>query len=295
MNLKEIVRNEYGVSSIEEITKIESGISSNAKRIVTADGNYILRRVKSVEQAITEYKISQELRHDNLSSIIILNQDNAPYIKLNNEVYNLQTEIPNLLEKDSINFFELGKTIAIFHSRVQKIDGLFSQEDRFPLERMWNQVKVNPKFDATEYSGKLTKLVEQCLSYNHKDNYYIHGDLGKWNLLFDKSNIYIIDFGEVRRGNNHFDISAVLSSTINWSLGDEQLFLQVRQFKNGYGSNFHQWNHAILRESFHLWFTRGMVALLAQQGINERTNHAINFMMKKCTRTETVFKHLSAN
>ncbi|MBC5636243.1 phosphotransferase [Ornithinibacillus sp. BX22] len=295
MNLKEIVRNEYGISSIEEINKIESGISSNAKRIVTADGNYILRKVKSVEQAITEYKISQELRHDNLSSIIILNQDNAPYIKLNNEVYNLQTEIPNLLEKDNINFFELGKTIAIFHSRVQKIEGLFSQEDRFPLERMWDQVKLNPNFDATEYSGKLTKLVEQCLRYNHKDNCYIHGDLGKWNLLFDKSNIYIIDFGEVRRGNNHFDISAVLSSTINWSLGDEQLFLQVRQFKKGYVSNFQQWNNANLRESFHLWFTRGMVALLAQQGINERTNHAIHFMMKKCTRIETVFKHLSAN
>lgn len=130
MNLKEIVRNEYGSSSME-ITKIESGISSNAKLIVTADGNYILRKVKSVEQAITEYKISQELHNDNLSSKIILNQDNAPYIELNNEIYNLQTEIPNLREIDNINFFNLGKTIAIFHSRVQKIDGLFSQEDRF--------------------------------------------------------------------------------------------------------------------------------------------------------------------
>ena len=203
MDLKERLSNDFAIYPVQELTEIGKGISSNAKLVVTLDRKYILRKVIDRKQAITEYKISKALSELNISSDILKCKRNQPFIEFEGEIYNIQTFIPNHQVENKIDYYNLGKVISLFHSEVQRIDGLFEQNDRFSLTNMWKQLKQRNDFDHFDLNRQLTVMVEQCLSYHHINNCYIHGDLGKWNLLFDNKDIYIIDFGEVRRGNNN--------------------------------------------------------------------------------------------
>ncbi|GAB6489489.1 phosphotransferase [Bacillus cereus] len=247
------------------------------------DGKYILRKVKDTKQAMNEFLMSKALFTQNISPNILVSNTNHPYIKNKDDVYNLQIYIENYMDKNKeINFYNLGKTISIFHSKTQSIDGIYEQNDRFALDKMWTELIQIEEFNKCEYKTQLLTLVEQCLNYNHKNNCYIHGDLGIWNLLFNQSQIYIIDFGEVRKGNNHFDMSAVISSTIDWNQGEDEITTSLTDFMNGYISNFGTFNWMVLKENFTLWFTRGIIAFFISNGINERTcNYAKSTMKRK--------------
>ncbi|WP_369009958.1 phosphotransferase [Paenibacillus dendritiformis] len=66
---------------------------------------------------------------------------------------------------------------------------------------------------------------------------YIHGDLGAWNLLRRKGRIYIIDFGEARLGDRHFDAAAALVSTASDNASVEETVTRLENFRRGYEGN----------------------------------------------------------
>lgn len=150
---------------------------------------------------------------------------------------------------------------------VRKLAG---QRDRFDLGRMWDEVSAS-------YSGEalirlLEKPVERCLGYAEKITGYIHGDLGAWNLLLRKGRIYIIDFGEVRLGDRHFDAAAALVSTAADNASVEETVTRLEDFCRGYAANAEPLDLERLREQIHLWIVRGSVAVVRHYGANERTS-----------------------
>lgn len=292
MDLKERLSNDFEICPVQEIRDVGNGISSDAKLIITLDRKYILRKVRDKKQAITEYKISKALSELKVSSDILVNKLNQPFIEFDGEIYNIQTHIPNHHVENKIDYFNLGKVISHFHSEVQGIDGLFEQNDRFSLTDMWEQLKQNTDFKKVDFNKQLTNTVEQCLGYHHENNCYIHGDLGKWNLIFNNKNTYIIDFGEVRKGNNHFDISAVISSTIDLNQPEEEIIASLIDFRKGYKENFEQFDWFLLMENLSLWFTRGIIALLVTNGINSRTCRTVNKIFESQDRLIHLIKHL---
>lgn len=264
----------YPIQPVIEIKNIKSGNSSDAKWIITADGKYILRKLKDTKQAITEFKVSAALSNSNISPTILLSNNQQPYINEKGSIYNLQTYIDSHeINNKEINFYNLGKTISLFHAETMKIEGIYVQHDRFSLEDMRNQLLEIEGFNEWEIRTELMTLVKQCLQYKHDMNCYIHGDLGKWNLLFNHQDIYIIDYGELRKGNHHFDVSAVISSTLDWSNRVDKLIASITEFKDGYNSNVALFDWEVLKENLTLWFTRGMIALLISEGINEKTSN----------------------
>lgn len=286
--------NYYPIKPVKIAKGIEEGISSDAKLVVTSDAKYILRRVKDTKQAETEYKISKVLSIQNITSDILLSKRNQPFIEINDDIYNLQTYMPNQRGHNEFNYYDLGRIISIFHSETQKINSLSEQKDRFSLDEMWEQLKQNIGFTQVDFKKDLIRMVEQSFNYNHENNCYIHGDLGKWNLLRDENNIYIIDFGEVRKGNNHFDISAVISSTLDWNMEDEKIIASLNDFRNGYIANFEQFNWSILRENLTLWFTRGIIALLITNGINHHTCNTARLIIERRNRLDRIIKCIPA-
>lgn len=283
------VSNYYPISPVIEVKEISKGNTSNAKLVVTVDGKYILRKLKDSTQAITEFLISKALLKQNISPKILLSNKKQPYIKNNEDVYNLQIYVENDKDKSKeINFYNLGQTISLFHSKTKSITGIYEQNDRFSLDKMWMDLFQMKEFNKLEYKSQLVTLIEKCIDYNFKNNCYIHGDLGVWNLLFNHSQIYIIDFGEVRKGNNHFDMSAVISSTIDWNKDENELITSLTDFRNGYISNFDTFNWKILKENFTLWFTRGIIALFINQGINDRTSSYVKLTMKRKDKLERI-------
>jgi Ser/Thr protein kinase RdoA (MazF antagonist) len=211
-NIYEIMH-EYSIDNIVQISELTQGNTSSPRLIVTSSDKFILRRLKDTKQAITEFLISNVLSTHGISPIIMLTNNHMPYVKIDNEIYNLQHYVEHESHKqmNEIDFEQLGKVIATFHSAIQHIEGIHEQHDRFSLPVMWGKCEPNMEFLNMKMKKELTDLVKQCFIYKHENNCYIHGDLGKWNLLFCGQNIYVIDFGEVRRGNNHFDIAAVFT------------------------------------------------------------------------------------
>ena len=153
---------------------------------------------------------------------------------------------------------------------------------------MWKQLLKLEDFHMFKYKTELTNLYNLCMNFNHNVNCYIHGGLGIWNLLFNNSDIYIIDFGEVRRGNNHLDVSAVLTSTIDWNRTDGVIMNSLKDFRAGYLTNFNDFSWKVLKENFFLWFTRGMIALLVNFGINKDTNEYVEKTIEKLKKIEAI-------
>lgn len=273
-----------------EIKEIRKGNTSNTHLVVTLDGKYIFRKLKDTKQAMAEFLLSKALVKQNISPMLLLSNTKQPYIKDQENIYNLQIYIENHDEK--INFYHLGEIISLFHSVTKCIQGIPEQKDRFALRGMWMKLIQMEEFNKLGYKTQLFMLLEECLQYNHTNNCYIHGDLGIWNLLFNQSKIYIIDFGEVRKGNNHFDMSATISSTIDWSQGENEIINSLIDFKNGYISNYDTFNWTVLKENFTLWSTRGIIALFIKHGINERTSSHAKIIMK---RIDQMNRLLNAN
>ncbi|MEK3731884.1 phosphotransferase [Paenibacillus sp. FSL M8-0334] len=278
----------YPITPVIEIKEISTGNTSNARLVVTMDNKYIVRKLRDTEQAITEFRISTALQEHAISPTILLSNDNQPYIKDQEAVYNLQFYVEHhKVNNSDIHFYNLGKTIALFHSATQSIPGIYEQNDRFALEHMWTELIQLDEFDNMEYKPQLLALFQQCTTYNHDNNCYIHGDLGIWNLLFNHNKMYIIDFGEVRKGNHHFDISAAISSALDWNQEDK-IMASLTDFRNGYSSIFEPFHWNVLKENFNLWFTRGMMALLIHHGMNERTLQYVNLTLSRKNQLDSI-------
>ncbi|MGG4396692.1 hypothetical protein ABEX25_20550 [Paenibacillus thiaminolyticus] len=112
---------------------------------------------------------------------------------------------------------------------------------------------------------------------------YIHGDLGAWTCFCGRDGS-IIDFGEVRLGDRHFDAAAALVSTAPGHASVEEAVTRLEDFCRGYKANAEPLDLARLREQIHLWFVRGSVAVVRHHGANERTS-------RYCRRSMETMEH----
>ncbi|MGF7127563.1 hypothetical protein J2T56_002285 [Natronobacillus azotifigens] len=106
-----------------------------------------------------------------------------------------------------------------------------------------------------------------------------------------KTKFILLIFGEVRKGNNHFDISAVISSCIDWNKSENELITSLIDFRNGYLSNFKAFNWNVLKESLALWFTRGILALFINNGVNEATSNYVELTIRRKTKLDRILKN----
>ncbi|WP_236420582.1 phosphotransferase [Paenibacillus sp. JJ-223] len=108
----------------------------------------------------------------------------------------------------------------------------------------------------------------QCKSYSVNSETVIHGDLGIWNLLFTERHVFIIDMAEARMGDRHFDLAAVITSSIPLTASRTEMEKSLSLFERGYAQEQGVWDNRRLFEQLHLWLLRGMLALVMDQGMS---------------------------
>lgn len=260
----------YAIGRLERIEPVAQGTTSDAKLVTTDMGRYILRRLRDAEQGRTEYEISRRLWPLDIAPEILITKVGLPYVQLADACYNLQRFVEHEPDGERWNDAELGKTLSLLERAMRDIRTLIGQRDRFDLRRMWDEASASHARDSV--IRLLKEPVERCLGYAGKITGYIHGDLGSWNLLLRKGRIYIIDFGEVRLGDRHFDAAAALVSTAGGQASVEEAVTRLEDFCRGYAANPEPLDLDRLREQIHLWIVRGSVAVVRHHGVNERTS-----------------------
>ncbi|MFS0873576.1 phosphotransferase [Paenibacillus xylanilyticus] len=268
----DFVAEHYDIGKILSRKALQKGSSSNAMLILATTGKYVLRELRNEQQALAEHQLYKVLASVHISPNMLQARDGLPYILYNHKIYNLQTYIDHTIPHDqvSVDFVRLGKVISNFHQFTEHLD-VPQQEDRFALPQLWSEVSAKVNNSLSEEIRALVGHTEQCMEYNMEYSAVIHGDLGIWNLLFTEEAVQIIDMGEVRRGNHHFDLAAVLTSTIRPSVTVRELETIVADFERGYVQGDAVFNRRDLFQQIHIWMLRGLLAVIRERGIVPQT------------------------
>lgn len=271
----------YYIENISKIEAINKGNTSNAIYILSDNGEWILRKLKDKNQGISEYTISNILINDSICPEIITTKSNVGYSYYQGKYYNLQQYIkPDTMKNDIETFKVLGRTLGILHNKLKDNMDIVEQEDRFSLKELWKQCKnkcsnVEKHLDYLfSKTSDIESFIDEMCSAENVKTTFIHGDLGKWNLINASKKIYIIDFGEARRGDNHFDIAAVLTSMMNFDFGNDFAYKCLCTFYESYISYMNNFQWESLQKNIHLWILRGILALFLY------SNDEVNFIKR---------------
>lgn len=288
--LSSAVKKHYAVGHIYRLNQLVNGNSSGAVNIETEQGTFIARKLRKVEQGEVEYAISSLMKDTGLCAEVIPSIMGEGYIIEDDRVMNIQRYIEQekyMLTQKQL-YMKLGESVAILHSKLHNVS-LPSLADRFSIQPIWDTLKCRP-IDS-EIFKKLSSYIPFCNMLEQQlTNQMIHGDLGVWNILFQCDSIYIIDFGEARRGNIHFDVAALLSSTIKSSEKDSVIEGYITEFQHSYNRINPGLNLHTLYDYLILWIIRGICAIFVRYGTNERTISYMSQNLAVLERYHTILR-----
>ncbi|KAA8786210.1 phosphotransferase [Paenibacillus amylolyticus] len=284
-----IIEEFYDIGRIQRVEVMKQGTSSEAKCIDSSAGQFVLRKLRDEQQAVNEERLHHVLSLQNISPAMVIARNGLSYVHLNNEIYNLQYYVEETVPYDqaAIHFVEFGNMLARFHHTAHKLE-IVDQPDRFALSLLWSQVCDEVRGSSLAIVGSLEGHVEQCTEYVVRNDSMIHGDLGVWNMLFMKQKALLIDFGEVRRGDPHFDVAAALTSMIPATAGANECFLMLEEVMKGYAEAGALLTRERLYEQIHLWMLRGWLALIRERGV---TSPMVQYIERGMRRV-AVFKEI---
>lgn len=279
----------YSIGQIIRIEPLAKGTSSDAKLVVASDGKYVLRKLKSELQGKTEYELANRLLSYNITPPILLAAEDV-CIQLDEAHYNLQPFMDSI-GREEIDYSELGQTVGQMHLVMQHEDNIPEQPDRFDLDVTWNRVLKRYRAEEVEWLRELHAPVTQAISCQYEKNGMIHADLGTWNIIYTQSGYRIIDFGEARYGNTHFDLAALLDSSVKWTGEQEDRIRSLHSFIEGY-MLYGKLDADVLLENIHLWTMRGNIAIIDRYGLEQRTLQYCSRSMQKLTHMKEIVERL---
>ncbi|MEJ8302393.1 phosphotransferase enzyme family protein [Saccharibacillus sacchari] len=272
----------YGIGRLMKENPINGGTTSNARRLDTESGRYVLRKLSGIVQARNEQSVSQVLKGLNVCPEIMTDAAGSGWISGPDGYYNVQRWIEPLPNRPMIpDYAELGEKVGLMHAalRGKRLD---AQTDRFDLERTWSSFLSKQVRTDIEYKPLVRRMIrdiEACLteSGSSTPSVPIHGDLGVWNVVFGSNGVRIIDFGELRYGHPLFDLAALLASTLDVSdrKAEDRLAACIRAYR----IHAEDFEPDALARQIRLWNVRGAAAILDKNGLNEKTAGYANRVM----------------
>lgn len=267
MNVDRIERF-YNIGRIQRCAAIEQGKSSDAKCVTSSAGRFVLRKLRNQQQAVNEDRLHRVLSLHHISPALVNTRNGGSHVRDHDGIYNLQHYIEGTrpFNQASIQFVYFGQMLAQFHSLIGRLE-IADQPDRFALPLLWAQVCDKVRGSSSAVIGSLEEHVQRCMRYAVRDEGVVHGDLGVWNMLFTEQRTVLIDFGEARRGDPHFDVAAALTSMIPEAAAEHEFFSALEDVMRGYAEAGGLLKKERLYEQIHLWMLRGWLALIRERGV----------------------------
>ncbi|MBB4827092.1 Ser/Thr protein kinase RdoA (MazF antagonist) [Sporosarcina luteola] len=252
----------YPIGQVSSSRKLDRGNSAETYQIQSEKGSFILKSMATLKEAEFEYRLHEHLKKVDHLRVpkIHLTSNHHFAVLIESTYFQLQSFIPSTVDTPSIAnwvdaFFRLQKGLASFEWKES------DRLDRFSLEDTWKQVYQSWKAHSIKELEWLEQTVAELSVFDNLKPSWIHGDLGKWNTLYNgrDEQLAFIDFGEARRGHPYFDFAALLTSYApnpqDTILFHPYLNEVIQEYEKHFPVNFE-----LLNQFIRLWFVRGIVA-----------------------------------
>ena len=289
MEYREILRHWFAEENVT-LSEIGKGISSNACRVKTGKGEYVLRRIAGWEQGEREASICRVLRGAAVVPGIVETPDGRCCVEADGCWYNLQEflpgEVPELRDVDVIR--QTARAVAGAHKQLRDAGLRVAGTDRFSTLEMLEKagedcLLIAPFFpESVDGFDGMRDYIRQAEGMLPAVQ-VIHGDLGAWNLLWNGEWVFLIDFGESRMGDPCLDLAAVLGSIVGVS--EEQAVQQnVFAFLEAYEEIYGAVPRDRLGAACFLWQLRGALAAAVYLPAGDRRTVQIQRFYEHYTR-----------
>lgn len=258
MDYKKIAK-EFNIAQIESAKLLTNGKTACTYLIETITGEkYILKSMESTRNAIFEYKLAQHLLMKNkhiVPEVLVTNYD-VPFVQFKEDIFQLQTFIPSIDDKPPLN--NVLSSYRLLQQSFKDFHNEFSMNNRFALATLWKENNVRLKMNFQSIYEEINPYISSLIQLDQREDEWIHGDLGHWNLLFTiEQSVCFIDFSEARKGPKYFDFAAIFASYLPKDLNQFDAYCD--EFVKTYTSHGYVQE---LYETILLWYVKGILSLL---------------------------------
>lgn len=205
--------NAYDLGQIRKVTPMTNGKSSRAWRVETDMITVLVKTVGDVARASLEFALTQAIQKEDryLTPAILLTIDRQPFVMGDHQVYRVQAYWKQSEMKPS-----LPATLACYRKirvALDRFEYAWSPDDSQSLNQLWENQRVSLAQNWPGIYEQLTPMITQLKTIDRQQETWVHGDLGRWNLLsLANEKVAVIDFGETRRGPRFLDFAALFDS-----------------------------------------------------------------------------------
>ncbi|KRK12240.1 aminoglycoside phosphotransferase [Lacticaseibacillus zeae DSM 20178 = KCTC 3804] len=248
--------NAYGLGQIKKVTPMTNGKSGRAWRVETDMAMVLVKTVSDVARASLEFALTQAIQEEDrdVTPAILSTTDGQQFVTVDHQVYRVQSYWEQAAMKPSLT-----ATLACYRKIrivLDRFEYPCSPDDSHSLDRLWKSQRVSLVQNWPGIYEQLTPMIAQLEIIDRQQETWVHGDLGRWNLLpLANEKVAIIDFGEARRGPRFLDFAALFDSF----MPREKNVVKVYRDRFCDLAGIEEHDRRIFLETVQLWLAKGML------------------------------------
>ncbi|MDG3060803.1 phosphotransferase [Lacticaseibacillus casei] len=261
--------NAYDLGQIKRVAPMTNGKSGRAWRVETDASTVLVKTVADTARASLEFALTQAIQEEDrdVTPAILSTTEGHPFVMVDHQVYRVQNYWQQAATKPS-----LAATLACYRKirvALDRFEYAWSTDDSQSLDRLWESQRASLAQNWPGIYEQLTPMITQLETIDRQQGTWVHGDLGRWNLLsLANEKVAIIDFGEARRGPRFLDFAALFDSF----MPREKNAVKVYKDRFCDLAGIEEQDQHIFLATVQLWLVKGMLV-----AVEKAPEHVQNF------------------
>ncbi|WP_335139449.1 aminoglycoside phosphotransferase family protein [Lacticaseibacillus paracasei] len=252
----------YSLGSVRHLQALHNGKTSMAWQVEATTGRYIVKTIQSQKQAVFEFAVSNAVsqRSLELTPEILLSIACQPFVVIEGQTYQVQAFLSGTERPPSLR--ETLKSYRQMRQVLDQFDYSFSPPDSMPLAVLWRAHREALSEKKPVLFHQIAAMVPELKRIDQSRDAWIHGDLGKWNLLVTNSGqVVVIDFGEARLGPKLLDFAALFQGFMPKNKQDLMAYLNEFLALSGIQIT----DRHLFLMTVQLWLVKGLLIVINEQ------------------------------
>lgn len=253
--------NTYDLGQIKKVTPMTNGKSSRAWRVETDMATVLVKTIGDVARASLEFALTQEIQTEGryLTPAILLTTDGRPFVTVDKQSYRVQNYWKQAEMKPS-----LAATLACYRKirfALDRFEYAWLPDDSQSLDQLWRTQQTSLAQKWFDIHEQLAPMITQLEAIDRQQETWVHGDLGRWNLLpLANEKVAIIDFGEARHGPRFLDFAALFDSF----MPRKKDAVQVYKDRFCDLAGIEEQDRCVFLATVQLWLVKGMLVAVTK-------------------------------